>query len=116
MRQIITIGTPFNADVDHNNVGWLFRFLSGSPVPINPVLSQRLRTPPPMPTNSIYSCSDGVVAWETCRHAKPARQQLQDIEIKGSHIGMGWNPEVLQIVGDRLGQLPAQWQPYSDAA
>ncbi len=115
VRQVITIGTPFNAEADHTNVGWLFRLLNGSSAAIDPLLSQRLRTPPPMPTTSIYSRSDGIVAWETCRHPKPARQ-VQDIEINGSHIGMGWNPEVLQIVGDRLGQIPAQWQPYRHAA
>ncbi|MEO8012767.1 MAG: alpha/beta hydrolase [Polaromonas sp.] len=115
VRQVITIGTPFNAEADHTNVGWLFRLLSGSSAAIDPGLSQRLRTPPPLPTTSIYSRSDGVVAWETCRHARPARL-VQDIEINGSHIGMGWNPAVLQIVGDRLGQLPSNWQPYQQAA
>ncbi len=115
VRQVITIGTPFNAKVDHTNVGWLFRMLSGSSAAIDPTLSQRLRTPPPLPTTSIYSRSDGVVAWETCRHARTARQ-VQDIEINGSHIGMGWNPAVLQIVGDRLGQQPSNWQPYRHAA
>ncbi|MDB5843497.1 MAG: hypothetical protein JWP79_807, partial [Polaromonas sp.] len=115
VRQVITIGTPFNAEADHTNVGWLFRLLSGTPAAIDPALSKRLRTPPPLPTTSIYSRSDGVVAWETCRHDKPARQ-VQDIEINGSHIGMGWNPAVLQIVGDRLGQQPSNWQPYRDAA
>ncbi|MDB5939893.1 MAG: hypothetical protein JWP77_2257 [Polaromonas sp.] len=115
VRQVITIGTQFNDEADHTNVGWLFRLLSGTPAAIDPALSKRLRTPPPLPTTSIYSRSDGVVAWETCRHDKPARQ-VQDIEINGSHIGMGWNPAVLQIVGDRLGQQPSNWQPYRDAA
>ncbi|MBG6077508.1 pimeloyl-ACP methyl ester carboxylesterase [Polaromonas sp. CG_9.11] len=115
VRQVISIGTPFNAEADHTNVGWLFRLLSGSSAAIDPVLSRRLRTPPPVPTTSIYSRSDGVVAWETCRHDRPARQ-VQDIEINGSHIGMGWNPAVLQIVGDRLGQPLTHWQPYRHAA
>lgn len=115
VRQVITIGTPFNAEADHTNVGWLFRMLSGSSAAIDPLLSKRLRTPPPMPTTSIYSRTDGVVAWETCRHARPARQ-VQDIEINGSHIGMGWNPAVLQIVGDRLGQPASDWQPYQQVA
>ncbi|MDB5868552.1 MAG: alpha/beta hydrolase [Polaromonas sp.] len=115
VRQVITIGTPFNAEADHTNVGWLFRLLNDSPVALDPELSKRLRTPPPLPTTSIYSRSDGVVAWETCRHAKPSRQ-VQDIEIDGSHIGMGWNPAVLKIVADRLGQQPANWQPYAHCA
>jgi pimeloyl-ACP methyl ester carboxylesterase len=111
VRQVITIGTPFNAKADPTHVGWLFRLLSGASAAIDPALSQRLRTPPPLPTTSIYSRSDGVVAWETCRHARPGRQ-VQDIEINGSHIGMAWNPQVLGIVGDRLAQPPGHWLPY----
>jgi len=112
VRQVVTIGTPFNAEADHTNSGWLFRLLGGVPAAVDPALSQRLRTPPAVPTTSIYSRSDGVVAWETCCHATLSRQ-VQDIEINGSHTGMGWNPAVLQIVGDRLAQRPANWQPCS---
>jgi len=111
VRQVITIGTPFNAEADHTNVGWLFRLLGGNAPVIGPELSARLRIPPPLPTTSIYSRSDGVVAWETCRHAVQS-QWVQDIEIEGSHIGMGWNPAVLDIVADRLAQRPVSWQPY----
>ena len=112
VRQVITIGTPFNADADHTNVGWIYRLLSGSANRIDPALSRRLRTAPPVPTTSIYSRSDGVVAWQTCRHDKPGRQ-VQDVEIKGSHLGMGWNSSVLNIVADRLAQKPRHWRPYA---
>ena len=101
VRQVITIGTPFNASADHTNVGWLFRLLSGAARGMDPALSERLRTPPPVPTTSIYSRTDGVVAWQTCRHAQPS-DQVKDIEVKSSHIGMGWNPAVLQVVAQRL--------------
>lgn len=101
VRQVITIGTPFNAEADHTNVGWLFRLLSGSSSVIDPPLSQRLRTPPPMRTTSIYSRSDGVVAWQTCCHEKQSRL-VRDIEVNGSHIGMGWNRDVLAAVAGRL--------------
>ncbi|CAM3508279.1 alpha/beta hydrolase [Polaromonas hydrogenivorans] len=116
VRQVITIGTPFNAQADHTNVGWLFSLMSSaSAAAIDPVLSQRLRTPPPLPTTSIYSRSDGLVAWQTCCHANVSTP-VQDIEIDGSHIGMGWNPAVFNIVADRLGQQPANWQPYAHSA
>jgi triacylglycerol esterase/lipase EstA (alpha/beta hydrolase family) len=111
LRQVITIGTPFNAKADHTNAGWLFRMLSGSSSELDPALSQRLRTPPPLRTTSIYSRSDGVVAWQTCRHDKPSRL-VHEIEVGGSHIGMGWNPEVLAVVGDRLAQRPGPWRRY----
>ena len=102
IRQVITIGTPFNAEADHTNVGWLFRLLSGSASLIDPVLSNRLRTPPPVRTTSIYSRSDGVVAWQSCRHDMES-SLVHDIEVNSSHIGMGWNRDVLAVVADRLG-------------
>ena len=105
LRQVITIGTPFNAEADHSHVGWLFRLLSGNSTAIDPALSLRLRTPPPVPTTSIYSRSDGVVAWQTCLHDKPF-MRVHDIEVVGSHIGMGWNPDVLDTVSDQLGRRP----------
>jgi len=112
VRQVITIGTPFNADADYTNIGWMYRLLSGASADIAPVLSKRLRTPPPLPTTSIYSRSDGLVAWQTCVHAA-ASKDVQDIEVQGSHIGMGWNADVLNIVTDRLRQQPSHWQPYA---
>lgn len=111
LRQVITIGTPFNAEADHSNAGWLFRLLSGSSAVLDPALSQRLRTPPPLRTTSIYSRTDGVVAWQTCRHENPSRL-AHDIEVDGSHIGMGWNRQVLDAVADRLAQVPGPWRRY----
>ena len=113
VRQVITIGTPFNADADHTNVGWLYRLLSSNTPAFDEDLSHRLRTAPPVPTTSIYSRSDGVVAWQSCRHPR-RRAGVQDIEISGSHIGMGWNPAALRIVADRLAQPPGQWRPFAD--
>lgn len=114
VRQVITLGTPFNAVADHTHVGWLFRLLSNTAAGMNladPTLNRQLRTPPPVPTTSIYSRSDGIVAWETCRHAAPA-DKVEDIEIPGSHIGMGWNTTAFKVVADRLAQKPGAWKPF----
>jgi pimeloyl-ACP methyl ester carboxylesterase len=111
LRQVITIATPFNGSVDDHSAGWLSSLLGGSAASIDPAWIERLRSPPPIPTTSIYSRSDGVVAWETCRHDKRSRL-VQDIEVDGSHMGMGWNREVLNIVADRLGQQAEPWRPY----
>jgi hypothetical protein len=78
-------------------------------------LSLRLRTPPPLPTTSIYSRSDGVVAWQTYLHDKPYRR-VQEIEVDSSHIGMGWNREVLGAVSDRLAQRAGPRRCYAKTA
>lgn len=107
VRQVITIGTPFNAGADYTNVGWLFKLLTGNQLAPDPMLIERLRTPPPLPTLSIYSRNDGVVAWQTCRHDGQC-DLAEEAEIEGSHMGMGWNPEVLRIVGERLTRTSAR--------
>ena len=112
VRQVITIGTPFNADADHTNVGWVFRLLNGARPVFDQAISDRLRTAPAVPTTSIYSRSDGVVAWQTCTHRESA-DHTEDIEVSSSHLGMGWNPAVLAVVADRLAQRPGCWRPYS---
>ena len=111
VRQVITIGTPFNASADHTNVGWLFRLLNGGSPKFDAALSARLSHAPNVPTTSIYSRSDGVGAWQTCLH-DDSSNEVQDVEVRGSHIGLGWNPAVLRVVADRLAQRPGQWKPY----
>jgi hypothetical protein len=109
VRRVITIGTPFNAEADHSHVGWLYRLLNGAPARLDPAMSRRLRTPPPVPTASIYSRSDGIVAWQTCIHGpqEHATGLVRDLEVDSSHIGMVWNPRVLNAVGELLAQPAA---------
>lgn len=111
VRQVITIGSPFNGAADITNAGWPYSLLSGStPKPDDAQLS-RLRTPPPVPTTSIFSSSDGVVAWQFCVHGKPARR-VEDVEVGGSHIGKGLNNAAFAVVADCLSQKPGKWRPY----
>lgn len=101
VRQVITIGTPFNADDDHSNAGWPLRLMGCcGPAPDRRWVA-RLRRPLPVPSTSIYSRSDGVVAWQTCRHPRRSAR-TEDVEVEGSHLGMAWNPQVLQALGERL--------------
>jgi len=105
VRQVITIGTPFNGTPAQTHAGWVYRLLSGEAARLSPAMRRRLASAPPVPTTSIYSRSDGVVAWQACRHDRTTAQ-VQDVEVQGSHLGMGWNPKVLQLVGDRLARPP----------
>ena len=115
VRQVITFGTPFNLADDHTNVGWVLRLINGPSCGLDAELCARLREPPPVPTTSIYSRADGVVAWEACRH-DVVRRDVQDLEVEGSHLGMGWNPAVMRVVADRLVQRRARCRPMRCAA
>jgi pimeloyl-ACP methyl ester carboxylesterase len=74
----------------------------GSPPIVDDKLATRLRTTPPVPTTSIYSRSDGVVAWQTC--LLDGSFEAENVEVDGSHMGIPWNTQVLRIVADRLSQ------------
>jgi pimeloyl-ACP methyl ester carboxylesterase len=114
VRQVITIGTPFNGEPCSTHARHLYRWLNGAAPSDDRALLRRLRVPPPQPTTSIFSRRDGIVAWQACTHHAP-RAGVQDIEVSGSHLGMGWNPQVLAVVADRLAQPPGRWRPYRRA-
>jgi hypothetical protein len=110
VRQVITLGTPFARIANSTNVQWLYEFLSGASAPVDAAFARRLAAPPPVPTTSIYSRSDGVVAWQACV-GRPS-PLAENIEVESSHLGLIWHPDVLRIVSDRLAQRPGKWKPW----
>ena len=36
----------------------------------------------------------------------------ENIEVRGSHSGLGWNPAVLMAIADRLAQPEGTWRPF----
>ena len=114
VRQVITLGTPSAHVSDSTNVGWLYERLSGGSQAVSPALGNTLKTLPPVPTTSIYSRSDGVVAWEACR-VTPG-PMAENVEVDSSHLGLVWHPGVLRIVADRLSQAEDEWTPWNGSA
>jgi hypothetical protein len=113
VRQVVTLGTPFGSSGTETNVGWLYKWVNGSEPMVDEHLARRLRTTPPVPTTSIYSRTDGVVAWQTC--LLDGSCESENVEVDGSHIGLPWNPQVLRIVADRLRQPEGAWQRHRHA-
>ena len=58
--------------------------------------------PEDVPYTSVYSRADAIIDWRTC--LDPGAEH---VEVASSHSGMGTDPEVLRIVGDRLDALAA---------
>jgi len=109
VRSVITLGTPFSGHPRATNAWRFFELVSGQRVQDHELLEEIRRTPP-VPTTSIYSKTDGVVAWR-CSVMAPSPTS-ENIEVHASHCGMGMNPLALYAVADRLAQAEGQWKPF----
>ena len=66
--------------------------------------------PAGVPLTAIFSRSDAIVPWRAAL-VEPGPTS-ENIEVRGSHVGLGHNPAVLWIVADRLALPEGQWKPY----
>ena len=108
-RCVITLGTPFTGHPKATNAWRIYELLSRSKVGDGDLMAE-IRKPPPVPTTSIFSRSDGVVSWR-CSINEPG-PLIENIEVPASHVGMGMNPLALYAIADRLAQPIASWRPF----
>ena len=108
-RCVITLGTPFTGHPRATNAWRVFELLSGQSAR-DPAMTERLRTTPAVPTTSIYSKTDGIVAWKCS--INPPGALAENIEVHASHCGMGMNPIALYAIADRLAQPEGRWQAF----
>jgi pimeloyl-ACP methyl ester carboxylesterase len=109
VRLVITLGSPF-ADPGATNVSRFFEVASGRRMGTDPATRRRLREPPPVPTTSVFTRSDGVVAWRACvQEHGPGRES---IEVRASHIGLAYSPAVLWAIADRLALPEGRWRAF----
>jgi alpha-beta hydrolase superfamily lysophospholipase len=109
VRQVITLATPFNSLGGGNHAGTIYKLLNRDSSQLTPEVEARLRECPPVPTTSIYSKTDGIVAWRGCIEKKTERSE--NVEVAASHLGMVSHSEVLRIIANRLAQPEGQWRP-----
>ena len=108
-RCVITLGTPFAGHPRATNAWRIYEWLTGTSVG-DPKVLEQIRQAPPVPTTSIYSRSDGIVAWR-CSLNEPG-PLVENVEVPASHVGMGMNPMALYAIADRLAQPIGQWTPF----
>ncbi|HEY0845539.1 MAG TPA: alpha/beta hydrolase [Noviherbaspirillum sp.] len=109
VRLVITLGTPFAGSPKATNAWRLYELTSGQRLADDARIAN-LRETPPVPTTSIYSRTDGVVAWRCSVEQETARSE--NIEVHASHCGMGMNPAALYAVADRLAQPCGDWKRF----
>lgn len=113
IRQVITLGSPFMGIHGESNADKAYEFASGQKRgDVADSIKQLVEQVPPVPFTSIYSKGDGIVCWQHCLESTD-RHDVQNIEVLGSHLGLGHNPSVLLCVADRLSQDENTWQPFA---
>ena len=109
VRSVITLGSPFAGSPRSTNAWRVYEWASGQKSD-DPQAHERLRGALTMPTTSIYSKTDGIVAWPSSIDVETPTSE--NIEVYASHLGLGVNPAVLYAVADRLSQPQGAWKPF----
>jgi len=111
VRQVITLGSPFAGRGGGSNIRRLYELVTGRKIrDHDPAVLARLHEPPPVPSTAIFSRSDGVAHWRACIERRAPH--TDNIEIRGSHCGLGFNPVVFYAIADRLAQAENAWRPF----
>lgn len=113
IRQVITLGSPFQ-DITHpNNVAWIYTLISGGKrvEDTDWALLDNMPNPAPVPTTAIYTKEDGIVPWHVCMERKEDEWH-QNVQVRGSHFGLGVNTSVFWIIADRLTYDRDNWQHF----
>jgi dienelactone hydrolase len=105
VRQVITLATPVADNSDATHAGWMLNMFSFGIPPINHTPTHCSDATAPVPSASVYSKTDGIVAWEGC--VSTGSTNHRNIEVEDvSHLGMVHHPEVLRVLADLLAQHP----------
>lgn len=111
VRQVITLGSPFNGDPRATNAWRLYEFTSGHKVDDRERhMGGAISEPPPVPSTAIYSRTDGICHWRNCM--EPDSATTDNIEVESSHCGLGHHPAAVYAVADRLAQPEGGWKKF----
>jgi hypothetical protein len=111
VRQVITLGSPFAGDPRATNAWKLYEYTSGHKVDDRERhMGGAISDPPLVPTTAIYSRTDGICHWQNCIERETAT--TENIEVEGSHCGLGHHPAAVYAIADRLAQPEGAWKKF----
>jgi len=113
VRLVISMGSPISGNFNHTPAFRIYTAMNGNPDDLQWEYFKTLKDAPPVPTTSIYSKSDGVVAWRNSIQAEVKGFQTENVRIHSAHLGMGSNVDVMKVLANRLAQPEGEWTPYA---
>ena len=112
VRIVITLGSPIQMDeTDQSNAQRMWDAMRRFHDPeFKRDVRAAFRPPLEVPTTSIYSRTDGVVNWRT---SLIRRSDIsENIQVYGSHCGLGFNNAAVFAIADRLAQPAGEWTRF----
>lgn len=114
VRQVITLGSPFRLrDGDRSAASHIADQVADTwrAEALRMSEAEQDKPPLPVPSTAVYSRTDGVVRWHTCIDTES--ELHENVEVRGSHSGLGFNPFVIYVVSDRLAQGEGDWRRFT---
>lgn len=123
---VITLGSPFAADSENDKhinpvLKRIYETLNPkSPLITDEKLQAQAMLPPPVPTTSVFSKTDGIVNWRASLNPDTPLSENIDITNSSSrgqgvsHTSMRLNKTAITIIADRLsaGYATTEWHPF----
>jgi len=106
IAQVITMGAPVIGGPKYTKAAQIFKAKGFDLDWIERETRKRNSTPIQVPITAIFSKSDAIVDWRAA--IDKVSQQVEHIQISGSHLGMGFNSTVFKIVRRVLKNRPAK--------
>jgi pimeloyl-ACP methyl ester carboxylesterase len=103
--RIVTLGTPVIGGPKYTIVARSFRRRGIDVDAMAAEIELRNRVLLSTPVIAIYSRADAVVAWQACIDRNAAN--VEHIEVRTTHLGFGFSPDVYKIIAQRLAPTPA---------
>lgn len=111
VRQVVTLGSPFRGDPRATNAWRVYQLASGDAVgDKDKHMGGAIETAPAVPTTAIYSKTDGICHWRNC--IEKDLPNTENIEVKGSHCGLGHHPAAAYAIADRLAAKEGAWKRF----
>jgi hypothetical protein len=104
VQQLITIGSPvWGVKNMKTPIIKTLEFVRGAKLrERNLKFIKELEEIPKVPITCIYTKTDGLIPWKNCMEAETFRDDIKNVEVFGSHCGMGANATVLLTVANAL--------------
>ena len=110
VHRVITLGTPVIGGPKYTVVARRFHRRGIDMEALEAEIELRNQISLCTPVTAIYSRADAVVAWEACIDHNGT--DVEHVEVRTTHVGLGFSPEVYKIIAHRLANVDSSCQSH----